>query len=127
MKLMKYYFVVFIFTLSACAASESTNNLRRLVTPHPDIIGLFNVVFEYDKVIEEYGPGLKAVRERVRVSSNSEEVWKEVIEEVIPIYLKDHDIIPGECRHGVAVTGSRKDEAGNGIASFRCSGVTVSD
>ena len=125
MKLLLAVYIPCILALIGCDERfdiYSPGQIHRTVQAHPSRDGVYIVYYRWDKVIKEYGPGLETVREAV-ISADEEDklaIWENTMASAVPKYLRDKDLIPADCVHGVVVVSSNKDEGGGGATAFRC-------
>jgi hypothetical protein len=107
---------------SACGTARySDENIHRTVARQG--AGVWGVMFERHKVIDDYGPGVAEVRRAVQSADNFEQVsliWKQAVAEALPKYLVARKLVPEECEHGIRVLRSGSGEGGGGWAHFEC-------
>lgn len=111
-------------SLFACGGNYdvySPSDIHRTVQPHPNYEGLYLVHYRHHQVINEYGPGVDKIREKVRVNpDNWRALWDEAIAKAVSRYMTEKGLVPAECQSGIVVVSSDSDEAGGGTTAFRC-------
>lgn len=100
----------------------SPSQIHHTIKPHPNRDGLYVVQYRWDKVIDEFGPGIASVRQAVRQADDKDKlvIWDNTMAAAVPKYLEANGLIPAKCVRGVIVISSNQDEAGNGMTAFRC-------
>jgi hypothetical protein len=108
---------------SGCYDIYSPSEIQRTVQETPGNRGLYIVDYKRHAVIDEFGPGVAAVREAVRQSATAEakrDAWNQALAVAVPRYLAAKNIVPPICVDGVVVIDSGPVEGGGGWSRFRC-------
>ena len=113
---------LFILSLAAFAMNASCSYALR-GTVERESAEFFIVSYRpWDRIVDEYGPGVKTVRARIRAADgvDAERIWDEAFEDAVPRFLEATNMTPSQCKSGVIVVHSSEGEGGNGWARFRC-------
>jgi hypothetical protein len=114
---------LFALVLTGCGGNDFSNPNQGTVKPHSSREGVYLVYYRYHQMIDEFGPGVEAVRQNVREAGSIEDklaVWDDALEIAVPKYLEANRLVPPECVNGVHVISSLGDEDGGGTTAFRC-------
>lgn len=116
--------MILAFAQLGCGGNYSPRQLHRTVQPHPNREGIYLVYYLRHQMIDEYGPGVAAVREAVRQANDIDEklaIWERALADAVPRYLNKNGLIPAECANGIEVVDSSGQERGaGGTTAFRC-------
>ena len=119
------WLTVLLFALGPFAVSgcKANTDLSRTVRPHSSEPNTYFVYYKYFEVLEQYGPGIAAVRAEAAAAENAssrDAIWENVMNVAVKKYLVENSLIPQRCSGNIEMLESQADEGGNGTSKFRC-------